>query len=345
MNRLTSSDFDKMIIESIDEVTAYDRETGELIFTFDQVISGEITSESETVYAEGRQGIQLAAFDRNKTAGFTCENGYVQAGAIATQLGTEVRKATEHNKIEYFTGDGETKEFTIEKGVNVTAVEIDNTVIALTTGYTYNSDTGLITFVGNTPTPGAGKTIEVYYTVPAESIIYDMTEVFEVSKGATSVVLTNKVYEENSVPQVAYVYKLAPDGSKAKTYSYGSAASQTQFSVKVTSDIATVTLPTDATANAGGKFLVQYKGEAEQGQEIINAGDKYSSNVRLVINFVAQEPCGSKKYLMQCVMPNAKVSGTFSLSAGDSPAVQNFEASALLDVCSVDKELFVIKMV
>ena len=343
MNRLTSSDFDKMIIESIDEVTAYDRETGELIFTFDQVISGEITSESETVYAEGRQGIQLAAFDRNKTAGFTCENGYVQAGAIATQLGTEVRKATAHDKIEYFTGDGETKEFTIEKGVTVTAVEVDNKVIALTTGYTYNKDTGLITFVGTAP--DAGKSVEIYYTVPAEVIVYDMTEVFEVTKGTTEVVLTNKVYEENSVPQVAYVYKLAPDGSKAKTYSYGAAASQTQFSVKVTAGIATVTLPTDVTATTGGKFLVQYKGEAEQGQEIINAGDKYSSNVRLVINFVAQEPCGSKKYLMQCVMPNAKVSGTFSLSAGDSPAVQNFEASALLDVCSVDKELFVIKMV
>lgn len=343
MNRLTSSDFDKMIIESIDEVTAYDRETGELIFTFDQVISGEITSESETVYAEGRQGIQLAAFDRNKTAGFTCENGYVQAGAIATQLGTEVRKATAHDKIEYFTGDGETKEFTIEKGVTVTRVEVKDNAITSGNGYTYSASTGVVT-IGTAP--GNGDTVEIYYTIPAEVIVYDMTEVFEVTKGTKEVVLTNKVYKDNDVPQVAYVYKLAPDGSKAKTYSYGSTLSEIQFTV-TTSDagITTVSLPTKATDTAGGKFLVQYKGEAEQGQEIINAGDKYSSNVRLVINFVAQEPCGSKKYLMQCVMPNAKVSGTFSLSAGDSPAVQNFEASALLDVCSVDKELFVIKMV
>ena len=52
MNRLTSSDFDKMIIESIDEVLAFDRDNDELLFMFDQIISGEITSENETIYAE-----------------------------------------------------------------------------------------------------------------------------------------------------------------------------------------------------------------------------------------------------------------------------------------------------
>ena len=274
MTRLTSADFDKMIIESIDEVLAFDKSNGELIFMFDQVISGEITSENETIFAEGRQGVQLASFDRNKTAGFTCENGYVQAGAIATQLGTEVRKA-----------DG------------------------------------------------------------TNGISYDVIELKEIKKGATTVDLAQEAYLDDDVPAVKYVYLLASDGSKAKTFTYGTAADANKFTAANESNKTTITLPTDLAKNSDIKIMVQYEAVSSVGQEIINAGDKYSSNVKLVINFVAQEPCGGNKYLMQCVMPNAKVSGTFSLSVGDSPAVQNFEASALLDVCSVDKELFVIKMV
>lgn len=337
MNRLSNSDFDKMIIESIDDVSAYNRATGELIFMFDQIISGEITSESETVYAEGRQGIQLAAFDRNKTAGFTCENGYVQAGAVATQLGTEVSKADAQSKIEGFVGDGTTKNYVIDKEATINRVEVKGVVKAAETDYTYTSATGVIAF---STTPGNGENITVYYTTKSNTIILDVTEIVEIKGNENTITLRDEVRLINNIPQVKYVYKLAADGSKSKTYTYGTNASATQFSVadKV------VTLPTGSYAE-GDKFLVQYEATTTHGQEIINAGDKYSSNVKLVINFVAQEPCGGNKYLMQCVMPNAKVSGTFSLSVGDSPAVQNFEASALLDVCSVDKELFVIKMV
>lgn len=274
MNRLTSSDFDKMIIESIDEVLAFDRDNDELLFMFDQIISGEITSENETIYAEGRQGVQLASFDRNKTAGFTCENGYVQAGAIATQLGSDIRKASASDAIEY-----------------------------------------------------------------------EVIEIKEVAKDATTLTLAQEARSVDNVPVVKYVYLLANDGSKAKTYTFADEASESEFTAATADKVTTVTLPTGLTAKDKVKVMVQYEAESTTGQEIINAGDKYSSNVKLVINFVAQEPCGGNKYLMQCVMPNAKVSGTFSLSVGDSPAVQNFEASALLDVCSVDKELFVIKMV
>lgn len=283
MTRLSSADFDKMIIESIDEVIAYDRATDEMLFMFDQIISGEITSEFETVYAEGRQGIQLAAFDRNKTAGFNCENGYVQAGAIAAQLGTAV-----------------------EKGGTIT---------------------------------------------------YEVTEAFELKKGEATATLNQlPVIEDENVPRVKYVYILSTDGSKKATYKLGTSASVNDKTFTATYTAAvegesatpasvTVTIPSDLTANGSVKILVQYDAETTVGQKIINAGDKYSNNVRLVINFVAQEPCGGNKYLMQCEMPNAKVSGNFSLSVGDSPSVQNFEATALLDACSINKTLFEIKMV
>ena len=268
MNRLEKADFDKMIIESIDEVYCYDQQTDDLLFFFDQIKNGEITSESDVVYAEGRQGVQLAAFDRNKTAGFTCENGYVQAGAIAVQLGSDLVNATDDAKVEY-----EVME-TVAKAANASTYTISETPTELVGVYLIGSD------------------------------------------GSTSRRLSPGVGEQGDDDYEAPEYTVAG---------------------KV------ITLDVDGTAPAS--VMVHYKAETATGKKIINAGDKFSKNIKLVINFVAQDPCGGNKYLMQCVMPNAKASGTFSLSAGDDPAVHNFEASALLSVCSEDKELFHIVMV
>ena len=256
MNRLSSADFDKMIIESIDEVYCFDKETDDILFFFDQIRSGEITSESDVVYAEGRQGVQLAAFDRNKTAGFTCENGYVQAGAIAVQLGSDLVNGTSDDKISYEI---------------IETLDEDST-----TAGTYNLSETPVEIVG--------------------------------------------------------VHLVGEDGAAV------SMLEATGYSV----DGKVLTISGNDTPD---KVMVHYTAATATGKKIINAGDKFSKNIKLVINFVAQEPCGGNKYLMQCVMPNAKASGTFSLSAGDSPAVHNFEASALLDVCSTDKELFYIVMV
>lgn len=253
MDRLTSAEFDKMIIESIDEVYCLDKDTDDILFFFDQIRSGEITSESDVVYAEGRQGVQLAAFDRNKTAGFTCENGYVQAGAIAVQLGSDLVNADSTHKIEY----------------------------------------------------------EIFETLDGESGVFTLTDT------PTELVGVHLVGEDGTAISKVASTNYSLDGKEL-----------------------TVSL-----SPAPDKVMVHYSAETATGKKIINAGDKFSKNVKLVINFVAQEPCGGNKYLMQCIMPNAKASGSFSLSAGDNPAVHNFEASALLDVCSTDKELFYIVMV
>ena len=304
MDRLTSAEFDKMIIESIDEVYCLDKDTDDILFFFDQIRSGEITSESDVVYAEGRQGVQLAAFDRNKTAGFTCENGYVQAGAIAVQLGSDLQTgAVEYEVMETLKsgvdGNGDpTGDYALgEKAEEITKVYLvgkdgsASTELVLDTDYT-------ITTTGD----NAYKEI----TVDA----FDTYVVAEAGYSGT---------------------KYYPDESATSGYS--------------------TNVPQDYDGDAYKKIqtypdvLVHYKAKALNGKKIVNSGDKFSKNIKLVINFVAQEPCGSTKYLMQCVMPNAKASGTFSLSAGDNPAVHNFEASALLDVCSIDKELFYIVMV
>lgn len=270
--RLENSNFDKMIIESIDEVMGFDKDTGDLLFWFDQIKSGELTSENETVYAEGRQGVQLAAFDRNKTAGFSCENGYVVASALASQLGSEVVVASAEKKLTIQVMD----KFTI-KGDTITRID---------------------------PTPESGK--ETYLSADPK----DSTKV----KG----------------------FVIGNDNTKIATYDLAvSGQSGAYVFAKPEYDVDESTEYT---------LLVVYDTEVASGKQIINSGDKFNKNVKLVINFVAQEPCGGTKYLMQCIMPNAKASATFNLSAGDDPAVHNFEATALLDICSVNKELFTITM-
>ena len=268
MKRLDSYDFDKMIIESIDEVYCFDPQTNDLLFFFDQIKSGEITSEADVVYAEGRQGVQLAAFDRNKTAGFSCENGYVQAGALAVQLGSELENGT------------------VAYEVMETVANPDSTLAA-----------GVFTLA------------------------------------------------ENPTGNVKGVYLLGSDGTVTEKLA---STKYTQGTTTVeTVTVGTITL--DESVRVNNKYpssiLVYYNASTNTGKKIVNAGDKFSSNIKLVINFVAQEPCSGDKYLMQCIMPNAKASGTFSLSAGNDPAVHNFEATALLGICSEDKELFTITMV
>ena len=294
MKRLKSAEFDKMIIESIDEVYCFDQGTDDLLFYFDQIKSGEITSESDVVYAEGRQGVQLAAFDRNKTAGFTCENGYVQAGAIAVQLGSDLENGTtKFDVMEILESQVDSSDPPVATGV-FTATETPSKLIGV---YLTNED-------------GSSKR----RLDPSE---YDLN-----GKNITTI----KYVVDNTTGTYYLV-----DGKYTTVAPTGT----------YTGDMYSI----DTTSAGYEEILAHYEASTAKGKKIINAGDKFSKNIKLVINFVAQEPCSGDKYLMQCIMPNAKASGSFSLSAGNDPAVHNFEATALLDVCSKDKELFTITMV
>lgn len=59
----------------------------------------KITGSQDTVYAEGQDGVKLAAFDVNKVASITAENGSVDEGYLALQVGSEVVKVTNGSSI------------------------------------------------------------------------------------------------------------------------------------------------------------------------------------------------------------------------------------------------------
>lgn len=59
----------------------------------------KINGSQDTVYAEGQDGAKLAAFDVNKVASITAENGSVDEGYLALQVGSEVVKVTNGSSI------------------------------------------------------------------------------------------------------------------------------------------------------------------------------------------------------------------------------------------------------
>ena len=80
----------KLIIERVEDVTALDPATDKLMFIMDEPTKGSLESAMETVWAEGKGGRRLYGLDKNKTAKFTCSNGYLVLAALQAQVGGNI---------------------------------------------------------------------------------------------------------------------------------------------------------------------------------------------------------------------------------------------------------------
>lgn len=67
--------------------------------TLNDLKNFKINGSQDTVYAEGQDGAKLAAFDVNKVASITAENGAVDEGYLALQVGSDVVKVTNGSSI------------------------------------------------------------------------------------------------------------------------------------------------------------------------------------------------------------------------------------------------------
>lgn len=80
--------------------------------TLDDLKNFKINGSQETVYAEGQDGAKLAAFDIKKVATITAENGSVDEGYLALQVGSDVVKISNGSSIlireEFEIKDGDT---------------------------------------------------------------------------------------------------------------------------------------------------------------------------------------------------------------------------------------------
>lgn len=67
--------------------------------TLNDLKNFKISGSQDTIYAEGQEGAKLAAFDVNKVSSISAENGTVDEGYLALQVGSEVVKVTNSSDI------------------------------------------------------------------------------------------------------------------------------------------------------------------------------------------------------------------------------------------------------
>lgn len=90
---------DNLIINRIVRGTLFDRSTGEVIVSVDQLSEASLECGGEQVFATDALGQNIAAFDRSKSATLTASNAILNFGLMAAQLGSDKTVASDTNKI------------------------------------------------------------------------------------------------------------------------------------------------------------------------------------------------------------------------------------------------------
>lgn len=126
--------------------------------TLNDLKNFKITGSQDTVYAEGADGAKLAAFDVNKVASISAENGAVDEGYLALQVGSDVVKVTNGSSIlireEFEIGEDATKVTLSYKATGATGNEVRYIYKADSNGnpgdeYTQNASTSATSFAYN----------------------------------------------------------------------------------------------------------------------------------------------------------------------------------------------------
>lgn len=89
----------KYALKKVRRIIFNDLETKKHKVTLNDLKNFSIKGSQETVYAEGRDGAKLAAFDISKVASIEASNGTVDEGYLALQTGSDVIKVTNASKI------------------------------------------------------------------------------------------------------------------------------------------------------------------------------------------------------------------------------------------------------
>lgn len=89
----------KYALKKVRRIIINDLATKKHRVTLNDLKNLKINGSQDTVYAEGQDGAKIAAFDVNKVASITAENGTVDEGYLAMQVGPEVVKITNGSSI------------------------------------------------------------------------------------------------------------------------------------------------------------------------------------------------------------------------------------------------------
>jgi hypothetical protein len=135
------------------------------------------------------------------------------------------------------------------------------------------------------------------------------------------------------VSSVKYAYKANKDMTQGTKYEVDATAGAGKFTLSGS----TATFPV-GDFETGDAIIIAYEYETTVGKALINNSEKYSKNVKLIIDLLCRDVCdNSIVYHTKKVYHNAKPDMNVSISVGGEPAVHNFAAESLTDPCSKDK--------
>lgn len=90
---------DDLIVHSVFRGTLFDKASGDVLFSIDQIKEPALEISGETVYKNDALGSRIASFDRSKNATFSANNALFNLGLMAAQLGSDKQDATNENPI------------------------------------------------------------------------------------------------------------------------------------------------------------------------------------------------------------------------------------------------------
>ena len=88
-NMPTTVNTDKLIITSVDQITAYNN-ANELEFIMDELQDTTISNTQDNTDITGKNGTPIARLKRNKAVTISGNNGFLVGGVIAAQTGADV---------------------------------------------------------------------------------------------------------------------------------------------------------------------------------------------------------------------------------------------------------------
>lgn len=130
--------------------------------------------------------------------------------------------------------------------------------------------------------------------------------------------------------EIPYIYKKDSSGGIGTKYPIAAAASSSAF--KYDPVTKKITLPTGQ-FGAGDTVYLFYDIQVANAKTVVNQENQFSKTGMLVADIFAKDVCTDKSYYGKIIYHKAKASGSFELSFGNDPSVQNLEFEAMSIGC------------
>lgn len=173
---------DNLIINRALSGSMLDRQSGEALYSLNQITEPSLECTGEQVYTTDATGVKVAAFDRSKEATLTGSNAFVNLGLAAAQFGSE-KKIAGSGAAAIIVPVREVVTVGADHTATLGATPAENTTVSVSI---MTKDGGISTTLSRDDTAAAGK-----FSITGTTITVDTT----VAKDTQLVVLYKKASE------------------------------------------------------------------------------------------------------------------------------------------------------